>query len=293
MTQGPPYCCVCGCYEVNVIWPAQLPPRIDSIEFSYAGNKMYHGEVVRCRSCGHLFVYPLPVDSQKLYSQVVDEFYLKMEGQRRRTFEAFLDLKEQFCPTRGALLDVGCSTGIFLQIAALRGYRAEGIELSKWAVGIAQGRRLNVRNISLEDLADMNKFYDTITAFDVIEHMADPLKALILIRSQLREGGCFVATVPDMNTWHARLFGRHHWLVVLMHFHYFTRRTFSRLLKRSGFLKFHIVSAPPYRIRFKDAAGYFECHRLLKYFFVILSRFYWIKNLEIRLKASLFCVAWK
>jgi 2-polyprenyl-3-methyl-5-hydroxy-6-metoxy-1,4-benzoquinol methylase len=228
-----------------------------------------------------------------MYAQVIDEYYLKTEKQRQQTFEEFLDLKERFCPERGTLLDVGCNTGIFLKIALLRGYHAEGIELSNWAVAKAQSCGLKVRKALLKDLAREHKLYDTITAFDVMEHLSDPFEALIMGRSLLREGGCFIATVPDMNTWHARLLGSNHWLVIIMHYQYFTRHTFARLLQRAGFSRFKIVTAPPYRIRLGDAANYTAYNKFFKYLFNLLCRIPFIQNMEIRLKASLFCVAWK
>lgn len=293
MVHDSSFCCVCGSAETKVVWRANLPSQIDASEFSYMGNKKYHGQVVRCRGCGHRFVHPLPVDSQMMYAQVIDDHYLNTEPQRQRTFEDFLDLKESFCPDRGTLLDIGCNTGVFLEVASRRGYEAEGIELSNWAVDIAQKRQLTVRQGALEDLAGINADFNTITAFDVIEHLSDPLKALTVARSLLSNNGCFIATVPDMSTWHAKLLGRHHWLVVLMHSHYFTRTTLSLLMLRAGFSKVQIVSAPPYRSRVVDAAKYLLYNNLLMYPGSVLSRIPFLKNLEIRLKASLFCVAWK
>ena len=285
-------CPVCGAGETRILWRASLPPQIDFTEFSYVGSKKHHGQVVQCDQCTHRFVHPLPVDSRRMYAQVVDEYYAKTEAQRRRTFGEFLDLKEQFAPARGKLLDVGCNTGIFLEIARERGYQGEGIELSDWAAGLARQRGFAVQQMPLEDI-DGAGVFDVITAFDVLEHLADPLCALAAAHRLLRSGGCLVATVPDLDAWHARLLGRHHWLVVLMHFQYFTQKTLDRMVAHARYSRIKIVEAPPYRARIVDAARYAQDNALLRLPFAVLSRLPFVKHAEITLKASLFCVAWK
>jgi 2-polyprenyl-3-methyl-5-hydroxy-6-metoxy-1,4-benzoquinol methylase len=291
MTDTAPSCCVCGSRKAKEVWAANLPSKIDACEFSYTGNKKYNGRVVRCLDCGHKYVHPVPADTRNMYAQVEDNYYLNTETERRDTFKSFLDLKERLCPQRGSLLDIGCYTGVFLDAARARHYEAEGIELSRWAGSIARGRGHAVREAAIEDLAGEAPRYDNITAFDVLEHLVDPLKAATIIRSLLRPGGCLAATVPNIEAWHAVLLGRRHWLVVLMHYQYFSRRSLSEMLRRAGFSDVEIVVAPPYRARLKDAVKYAECNPLLKYPFRALSTVRWFREYEIKLKAALFCVA--
>lgn len=286
-------CCICGSQEARQVWAARLPEIIEHREFSYTGNKRYHGRVVQCLSCRHMYVDPIPADTPNMYAQVEDQHYLQTESQRRITFSEFLDMKERFCPQRGTLLDIGCYAGVFLDVAKARHYDVEGIELSRWAASVARQRGHVVRESTIEDLAGDARRFDNITAFDVIEHLPNPMKAVTIIQSLLRPGGCFAGAVPDMGSWHARVLGRRHWLVVLMHYQYFTKHTFSEMLRRAGFSRFEIVAAPPYRARVRDAVKYAECTPLLKYPFRALKMVPVIRDLEIRLKASLFWVAWK
>jgi SAM-dependent methyltransferase len=284
-------CPVCGSTANTLLWPARLPQALTASEFSYTGNKRHHGQVLRCTRCGHRFVHPFPPELAAFYSDVTDPFYVATEAERVRTFEEFLDCKEHYCHARGSLLDVGCYAGVFLDVAARRGYTVEGLELSRWAAGIARGRGHKVREGSIDVLADIVQRYDTITAFDVLEHLADPVSAARTIRSRLTPDGCFVATVPDMGSWHARLLGRRHWLVVTMHMQYFTRDTLQRMLTEAGFSRITIASAPPYRLRVGDAAAYSNANAALRVPFALLKHLPGIKRLEIRLKASLFAVA--
>lgn len=284
---------MCGSREAREVWPANLPAQIDASQFSYTGNKKYNGRVVRCLGCRHMYVHPLPIAARDMYSEVEDSHYINTETERISTFEAFLDLKERLCPQRGNLLDIGCYTGVFLNVAKARGYGVEGIELSQWAASLARSRGHAVRSAAIEDLSSESAGYDNITAFDVLEHLSDPMNAVKIIRSLLKPGGCFAATVPDMGSWHAALLGRRHWLVVLMHYQYFARKSLSKLLELAGFSRFSIVAAPPYRACVKDAVKYAESSPLLKYPFRAINMVPWFRKFEIKLKASLFCVAWK
>jgi 2-polyprenyl-3-methyl-5-hydroxy-6-metoxy-1,4-benzoquinol methylase len=284
-------CPVCGSRDGRLLWPAHLPTDLSAREFSYTGSKKHHGQVLRCAACGHRFVHPLPPALSSFYADVTDPFYVATEAERVRTFEEFLDCKERHCASRGTLLDVGCYAGVFLDVAARRGYSVEGLELSRWAGAIARGRGHQVHEGSIDLLAGSNRRYGAITAFDVIEHLADPLAALKILRDRLEPGGCLAATVPDMGAWHARLLGRRHWLVVTMHVQYFTRDTLQRLLTAAGFSQVTITSAPPYRLRVADAAAYSNANPALRAPFALASRLPAVKHLELRLRASLFAVA--
>lgn len=288
-------CPCCDGTDNRLLWDARLPPTISSSEFSYAANRAYHGRILTCRGCGHGFVDPLPVgDAVGLYSAVEDGQYLRSERQRRRTFNEFLDMKEAFVPERASLLDVGCYAGLCMEEAGRRGYSVEGTELSHWAAGIARSKGLTVHPLAITGVGALDRHFDAVVAFDVLEHLADPFGAAVILRDQLRDGGCFFATVPDMGMWHAKLLGRHHWLVMLMHFQYFRRRSLARLLERAGFSRLRITVAPPYRVSIDDAVGIAEYNPLVRLPLslarAILPR---IGVKEFSLKASLFVAAWK
>jgi 2-polyprenyl-3-methyl-5-hydroxy-6-metoxy-1,4-benzoquinol methylase len=286
-----PACPVCGESNARVYWRENLPQTLTADEFSYTGSKRHHGQIWRCRTCSHRFVHPPPTDLAQLYADVSDPFYAATEAERVRTFEEFLDAKERYCAERGRLLDVGCYTGVFMDVAARRGYRPEGLELSRWAATAARARGFSVTNGAVDDLATMDREFDTISAFDVLEHLVDPGGALSAIRNRLAADGCFVATVPDMGTWHARALGRRHWLVVTMHLQYFTHSTLRRLLERAGFSTISITAAPPYRLKVVDAAAYSNANAVLRGSFTVLKHAPLLQRLELRLTASLFVVA--
>lgn len=285
-------CPLCESKTSRVQWKANLPAEITEREFSYSGNKRYHGRVLACASCGHRYVHPTPQSLEAMYGDVTDEFYLKTEPARRATFAEFLDVKDRFDPRRGRLLDVGCYTGVLLEVARSRGYEVEGLELSRWACAIARGRGYSVKECAVQDFP-AEAAYDSVTAFDVLEHLPDPVAAVKRIHRLLKPGGCLVATIPDMGCWHARLLGSRHWMVMVMHLQYFVQATALRLLKEAGFARCEVLPAPPYRIGLKDAYEYARSVAVLRYPFMLLRLLPVINRMELRLTAGLFCVAWK
>jgi 2-polyprenyl-3-methyl-5-hydroxy-6-metoxy-1,4-benzoquinol methylase len=94
------------------------------------------------------------------------------------------------------VLDVGCGEGNFLAKAQKKGAVAFGIELNKKAAEIAKGKGLNIHEELINDHG-RDGFYDTVTSFQVLEHVADPLAFIRGCIRLLRPGGTLVIGVPN------------------------------------------------------------------------------------------------
>ena len=78
--------------------------------------------------------------------------------------------------------------------------------------------------------------FDAVTCWHVLEHVDDPVALTRWVGTRLKPGGFFQATVPNVASWQAKLFGRR-WmhLDVPRHRHHFTPATFAALLATAGF----------------------------------------------------------
>jgi SAM-dependent methyltransferase len=78
--------------------------------------------------------------------------------------------------------------------------------------------------------------FDVVTAFDIIEHVADPASLLAQIRKVLKPGGVLVLTTPDTSHWLRYAMGAS-WpmLQPSQHLVLFSRRAMTGLLRASGF----------------------------------------------------------
>jgi SAM-dependent methyltransferase len=141
----------------------------------------------------------------------------------------------------GRLLDVGCSTGIFLN------HIQENLNKSDWEIfGVevnheaANAARLNfnlkVFTGTLEEANFPAAFFDAITLWDVLEHLHDPMSSLLEMCRILKVNGILVLRVPNLDSWWANLFGKY-WagLEPPRHLYVFNQTTLSSLLEKSGF----------------------------------------------------------
>jgi SAM-dependent methyltransferase len=195
-----------------------------------------HPDIFQCLDCGMVFNEPPPSAAGHLaeYEQTADPEYLEQREARRRTYARELDRLERHVRS-GALLDVGCHSGFFLEQARERGYQVSGIEPSRWAVEHARSELgLEVFHGSIEEFAPAGP-YDVITMWDVIEHLADPVGALQKLQRMLRPGGVLAFTTHNLDSLAARLLGGRYPFFMEMHTIHLRSRTRDRLLADTGF----------------------------------------------------------
>jgi SAM-dependent methyltransferase len=76
--------------------------------------------------------------------------------------------------------------------------------------------------------------FDAITAFQVFEHLPDPLAALRTLAGFLKPGGILLVEVPGVDTWSVQWLGPRHRHFVQDHLHFFSAGTLARLLESGG-----------------------------------------------------------
>ncbi len=98
--------------------------------------------------------------------------------------------------TGGALLDIGCSYGAFVE-AALGSFNCRGCDVDAAVVEAAAARVPSAQffQASLPNVPGESA-YDVVTCLDVLEHVPDTAAALDNIRALLRPGGVLCVVVP-------------------------------------------------------------------------------------------------
>ncbi|HET7840528.1 MAG TPA: class I SAM-dependent methyltransferase, partial [Terriglobia bacterium] len=198
-----------------------------------------HGDftnIVQCLECGLIYENPREAEAaiESQYEQVEDPTYERETGGRVRTFTKLLERIETFTKP-GRLVDVGCYMGVFLEVARQRGWQTKGIEPSAWAARKAVQKGLDVTNAPFRKAPLEAESFDTVTLWDVIEHLHDPLGVLRTARQILRPGGMLALSTMDAQSFYARLMGRHWPWYMRMHFYYFSRASMTRMLQAAGF----------------------------------------------------------
>lgn len=217
--------------------------------------------IVRCRQCGLIYVNPRYREDvlEQLYTAEYYDHdgikngqaffgyddYIADEENIRITFVKRLKTIERFV-RKGKLLDIGCATGFFLDLARTRGWEVVGSEVSAFAAQYARDRfGLDVHIGPLKDLHFDAETFDVVTMWDVIEHVADPLGDLQEVWRILRKDGLLSLITPDCGSPIARLLGKR-WEEmrrVREHIYFFSKRTMTEMLHRTGFEVLKIENA--------------------------------------------------
>ena len=105
------------------------------------------------------------------------------------------------------LLDVGCSSGAFLESARKLGCAVHGVEPATRAAESARSQGLDVFNGTLEAARFPDTSFDAATLFEVIEHLVAPIDLLREIHRVLRPGGVLLVGTGNADSWTVRTLG--------------------------------------------------------------------------------------
>ncbi|MBF9024377.1 methyltransferase domain-containing protein [Rhodobacterales bacterium HKCCD6035] len=147
----------------------------------------------KCPSTGFCWYSPPEAaGGGELYAQLekFDWYYTEVKWE----FAAALDLLGQ----RRNVLEVGVGAGYFLKAARDRGYSIQGVELSSSAAARARAMDFKIHETTLDELkSKIDLRFDAICAFQVLEHVPDPLCFIKGMIDMLTPGGTLILSVPN------------------------------------------------------------------------------------------------
>lgn len=228
--------------------------------YAFRGRHLYG---VRCCGCGLVFVHPQPAREE--IAAMYDEAYFTECGPERGAHGAlpYLDRAEASRPKmlgaarrlekllkpsggpRGRLLEIGCGPGYLLSALRELGWSVSGLEISGFAARRAREEfGLEIAQGPIAREAFPASSLDAVLMGDVLEHLADPLPSLGIVREWLAPGGRLVIALPStMNLLSTkiglaahRILGRFRTLrIAPYHLFEYTPRTARAMLAASGF----------------------------------------------------------
>jgi len=236
-------CVNCGSPFASVIYPKTTAKNNSSDPYNCTSmTHGSHGTIVKCLECGLVRTDPLPDEKTLIenYSKVNETLYAENIEARFRTFKRDLDKIAKYLPKNGTLLDVGANCGAFLKIASEAGYKAQGVEPSRWCTDYAREKLgQKITNGTVSDLAPSEKGFDIVTMFDVLEHLSDPIKELNAVNQRMKKGGILALSTLDIDSMPAKILGKRWPWLMDMHIYYFDMRIIDQILKKTGFKVIH------------------------------------------------------
>jgi SAM-dependent methyltransferase len=134
----------------------------------------------------------------------------------------------------GTLLDVGCGLGFYLE-ALGQDFNAVGLEWSRPVVEMARDLPLTVHEARFPEHPFHAGAFDIVSLQNVLDHLPNPLEALQAARALLKRNGLLALSLVNFGSLAARVYGPGFRLLGPNHLYYFTPRTLSAALDRSGF----------------------------------------------------------
>ena len=190
---------------------------------SHNKNKLLHrldkGVLRICDTCRVVFFAPMP--TQEELSDFYNDGYHDNFSQSTMAGSSFAENRYQYlegllatyspslvAQSERSLLDVGCGTGDFLQVAKRAGWTIAGTEISQGAVERAA---IKLGNCIFEgDILSLNlptASHDLITSYHVIEHLIDPVEKLRRCYQLLSPRGALFVETPNINSLGSRVRG--------------------------------------------------------------------------------------
>ena len=233
--QGMERCPVC---ELSGAEPLlRAPDRLHGRQDQYT--------LVRCPGCSLVWLSqpPKPEDMHLHYTAAYDELISRAgENSPHR----WRDRKTALAPYKnsGALLDLGCSSGTFLESLDSDRWQLHGIEMSPVSARIAEQR--SGANIFVGDVLEAPfrpESFDVITCFDVLEHVYQPREVLARVGKWLKPGGIFYVLVPNIDSAESRVFGTYwHGLELPRHLFHFSPASLRNMAKAAGLCEVSLVT---------------------------------------------------
>lgn len=200
-----PRCLLCGSDSSKPL-DALTPPELEQLWFhmgvklSPSARELFTGlkriELLRCGGCGFQFFAPvLPGNSpfyEDLQRQIRDYYPTACPAFARALAAARAHgLRE--------VMDLGCGSGAFLDLAKAGGLATNGLDLNAHAVAGCRERGHEVMNLTAEAFAATRpeRRFPLVTSFEVMEHVPDPAAFFREAAALVAPGGYLAIAVPN------------------------------------------------------------------------------------------------
>lgn len=159
-------------------------------------------QLMECRSCGLRFKDPLPsFDQLKMfYSQSPDDNWGFQPDPEVRRFNELESIARRLSGGGRRVLDIGCSNGALLA-SWPSDWSKFGIEPSKAARAVAEGRGIRIIGDDVGSVAaDCGKF-DVVICVDVIEHLPDPSTFFDVLKTLIHTETILIFVTGNASFW--------------------------------------------------------------------------------------------
>ncbi len=167
------------------------------------------GEYVKCLECSMIYANPVftndaltdyyqnnHTEQSEVVESDTDNFYVNLYNQGLDSIEK--------TSKAGKILDIGCSSGTFLDTAKKRDWQTNGVELNQKEFEFTQKKGHIAYNELLENIPFREKF-DAISMWDVFEHIRNGEDYLNQMKNLLNKNGVIFLQIPSSDSLAAKI----------------------------------------------------------------------------------------
>lgn len=220
--------------------------------------------IARCLNCTLRYTTLVPETTDDIYSDTSYLSYARGSYQSNRKYrqnrfgtERLEILRSLLGNLEGRrLLDAGCGTGWFLELARENGMKIHGQEIAK---GLAKWTSdefgIRIFDCPLEEI-EAKAFYDAITMFDLLEHVPDPVGLMNRAKRLMADNGVILVFTPNFDSLGISVMGKESNLIVpAEHLTYFNDKSIRVLAEK---VEMRIDYFSTNGIDLGDLKGYYE-----------------------------------
>lgn len=206
-------------------------------------NHNFKTSVYICRNCDLVFLDPMMTEEEerhfyskgqydKNYNTEDDDtpektynFQLPEAKIRRERFKDIL---------KGDILEIGCSSGYFLDVCKDDVESVTGVELRPEFIEYTQALGVDV----VDSLDKLDEKFDVIFMFHVLEHLSNPISFLKKVKKYLKKNGRLICEVPNVHDALISLYNITNFEKTYFHpahNFYFSKHTLNSILVKAGF----------------------------------------------------------
>lgn len=224
-------------------------PFISGKDYFLTGQKF---EIVKCAGCDFRFTNPRP-EAMELGKYYESSDYISHSDTRKGVFASVYQQVRKYTLGRklvlinklhakGAILDIGCATGQFLNYMSEHGWNCTGIEPDEKTRARAVAE-YGLQVYPEEKLNDFNPAsFDVITMWHVLEHVSDLNGRMNQLKNLLKPGGVLIIAVPNCDSYDAKKY-RQFWAGYDLprHLYHFAKSDIKLLSEKHGFTIVNIL----------------------------------------------------
>lgn len=196
----------------------------------------------RCSSCTFVFATDRHVPAnlyEEAYTSEGEYGGLLASAEAQKRLAGSFDWMHEWVINNGprpfgqwCMLDLGCGVGSAAFLAQRAGWNAHGQDTSENAMRVA--REVFGIKTCAESIDQIAERFELVTAFNLVEHIPDPMAYLRNVRRLVTDDGYFGIVVPNYDSYAMQHTTNRQWLPPF-HLNFFTLRTLASALESSGF----------------------------------------------------------